>query len=81
LACEVWVNGISPKIGIEIKSLHEAKLLRLNVTKAAKLLDWKSTYGFEVTVSKTIEWYRAELAGECMKTYTEKQIVDYFYGD
>ena len=81
LACEIWGNGISPEIVDKTQNLHEAKLLRLNVSKAAKLLNWKSKYGFETTVLKTIEWYRAELVGECMAKYTEQQILEYFYGD
>ena len=43
------------------EKLHEASLLKLDITKAICLLDWKPKLSFEETIQFTIEGYLAEL--------------------
>jgi CDP-glucose 4,6-dehydratase len=81
MACSVWGEDIRPEIIISETELHEAKLLRLDVSKAAEILNWRPKYGLSATVSKTIEWYRAELGGASMSAFTERQIFEYFHGE
>jgi CDP-glucose 4,6-dehydratase len=38
---------------------HEANILKLNSSKARRLLGWKSTYGIAETVGRTVGWYRS----------------------
>lgn len=81
MACSAWGSDINPEVLRNVTDVHEAKLLRLDVSKAAEVLKWRPKYGFEKTVLKTIEWYRTELSGKSMSSYTDRQIVDYFDGD
>ncbi len=57
---------------------HEAGYLKLDSSKARRLLDWAPTWGFEDTIAKTVEWYKAEAAGEDLVALTRKQISQYF---
>lgn len=45
------------------KAVHEAKLLRLSIAKAKAQLDWAPRWGFEETVKRTVNWYRAQMSG------------------
>jgi CDP-glucose 4,6-dehydratase len=45
------------KITIKKHNLHEAKNLKLNVTKISTLLKWKPAYSINKSVDETIEWY------------------------
>ena len=38
---------------------HEATLLYLDSAKARSLLRWRPVWGFDTTLLKTAEWYRA----------------------
>ena len=42
---------------------HEAKVLRLSIEKATKRLGWAPRWGFDETVRRTTEWYRAQMGG------------------
>lgn len=76
--CDYWGNGIKPDLSSAQADLHEAKLLKLDITKAVEKLNWKPKLSFEETVRKTVDWYRAESKGEDMASFTMQQISEYF---
>jgi CDP-glucose 4,6-dehydratase len=55
---------------------HEAGLLQLSTDKARALLGWRPRWDFTTTVRRTVEWYRAHLAGEDMTWWCRRQIAD-----
>lgn len=58
---------------------HEAGLLTLDTTKAARLLGWYSRWNSEQTLQNTAQWYRVVAAHpEQAREITETQVVDYF---
>jgi len=81
MACSAWGGKLQPEILEKPTDLHEAKLLKLDVSKAAKILNWSPKYDLRRTVEKTIEWHKAELAGSVMSEFTESQILEYFDGE
>ena len=56
---------------------HEANLLKLDVSKAAKMLQWKPSLNFDQTVSFTVEGYQSELAGGDIYAKRVLQIKEY----
>jgi CDP-glucose 4,6-dehydratase len=56
---------------------HEAKLLRLDSTRARQLLGWKPRLTFGETIEWTAEWYLRWSRGEDMRAFTSSQIADY----
>lgn len=54
----------------------EQNLLNLNCTKIEKKIGWKNKYNFNLTVDKTIEWYKNYNKNNTRK-FTEKQILEY----
>lgn len=58
-------------------SLHEAKLLMLNIEKAKTVLNWIPTYNADVAIKCTVEWYKRFYQGEGMLDFTVEQIREY----
>lgn len=76
--CDYWGNGIKPDMSSAQTDLYEAKLLKLDISKAVEKLDWKPKFSFKETVRKTVDWYKAESEGEDMASFTMQQISEYF---
>lgn len=60
--------------------LHEANLLKLNIEKSQKLLNWHPTYSADQAIKKTVEWYKRFYNGEEMTDFTINQINEYVEG-
>ena len=54
---------------------HEANLLMLDCSKADKVLKWKGVWGINVTMQKTIGWYKDYY--EFQKVNSESDLSDY----
>lgn len=61
--------------GTESNAPREAKLLRLDSTKARTALEWVPRWGFDETVSQTAQWYARVAGGENPQNVTDEQIV------
>lgn len=58
-------------------AVHEAGLLNLDISKAARILGWRPRWNFEKTVEKTVEWYASVSSGADPRETTAKQIREY----
>lgn len=58
-------------------SVHEAKYLKLDSSKASKLLNWQPTYSVDEGIRKTTDWYWSFFKKEDMKEFTKMQIERY----
>lgn len=57
---------------------HEAKLLRLDISKARYELKWTPVYNVYEAIEKSIKWYKAYYKGKTeMKDFTIDQINEY----
>lgn len=58
---------------------HEAAILTLDVSKAARLLNWRPRWGFTETIRQTVSWYRSALLdeGPDIAELTRGQIGEY----
>ncbi len=54
--------------------MHESDGLRLDCSKAERRLGWRPTLGLEESLRMTVEWYKAQSAGEDMRELTLRQI-------
>lgn len=57
--------------------LHEAQLLRLDITKAKSLLGWAPKWDLATALNSIIEWHQKLHAGEDMRDVTLTQIHQY----
>lgn len=57
--------------------LHEAKLLRLDVTRARSVLGWRPAMSFEQTVKFTADWYGGWANGRSPRAMCRQQIESY----
>ena len=60
-----------------VPSLHEANLLKLDISKAEMLLKWHSCCSLEEAMHHTIEWYEGWLQQKDVKEITLAQIAVY----
>lgn len=58
-------------------ALHEAKILRLDATRAQRELGWQPRLGFEDTLAFTADWYARWVNGEPASAITRSQIEAY----
>lgn len=73
----IWEQGSYEKT-TQINQPHEAGLLKLDISKATELLDWKPKYNSSEAISKTILWYKAyDKDRENIKSFTINQINEY----
>lgn len=56
---------------------HEARTLRLDISKASATLGWNPRSNLRSGLSLTANWHRAFKAGLNMREYSEKEIADY----
>jgi len=68
IASKQW-DSIQFKIE-ENHHLHEANLLSLNINKAKTKLGWKPKWSNEISIKKTIEWYKEFYLNTTILTYT-----------
>ena len=74
-----WGSG-KYKNEISIKNPHEAKLLKLDCSKARSVLSWYPVYDIDEALSKTVGWYKMfydETGEDNLFEYTIKQIREY----
>ncbi len=79
LFCRSWGAGATWHAVPTSGAPHEAHLLQLSIAKARSRLGWQPRWGFETTVRRTAEGYRAFLSaanvGEVRKFMTEEIAV------
>jgi len=56
---------------------HEARFLKLDVSKAATHLGWHPTWGLEDVLGRIVHWHRAYLEGEDIRAACLAEIKDY----
>lgn len=68
----IWEDVSNPN------DLHEAELLRLNVSKAASHLNWRPVWNFQEATRQTIHWYKCLHQGHSnILDLTIEQIKDF----
>lgn len=61
----------------DAKYEYEANYLKLDSSKSRMRLNWQPRWGFDTTIGKTVEWYKAEANRSDMLAITRLQINDY----
>jgi CDP-glucose 4,6-dehydratase len=78
LAIDAWGSGAYQAIH-DPNQLHEAGLLKLDITKAEVELKWHPRTNASEAVQYTIDWYKAYLKNkDSIAQFTEGQIMSFF---
>ncbi|MDI6743084.1 MAG: CDP-glucose 4,6-dehydratase, partial [Smithella sp.] len=75
--CQCWGDEAEYVINKDLRAPHEAGYLKLDSTKAQKLLLWKPRWNSETAVQKTVEWYKSYLSKKNLEKMTSAQIKSY----
>jgi CDP-glucose 4,6-dehydratase len=69
----------SPRVrfGAQTAQPHEARLLKLDISKARARLAWRPTLSLDATLALTGDWYRAWLEGGDLRALTGRQLDSY----
>ena len=59
------------------KELHEARLLKLDTSKAESKLKWRPIWDLDITLKSIIDWHQSWVSGTDMREVTLNQINDY----
>ena len=72
---ERWGGDASYRI--ERGGPHEATYLKLDCSKSQARLGWRPRLGLDDAIDWVIDWYRAHVGGQDMRTFTLGQIATY----
>jgi CDP-glucose 4,6-dehydratase len=74
--CQLWGDGASFRVDTNPQP-HEANYLKLDCSKAKAELGWEPRWDIKTTLQSIVDWNKAFLTGENMRTVTESQINQY----
>ncbi|MGG1514061.1 CDP-glucose 4,6-dehydratase [Paenibacillus oryzisoli] len=75
--CDMWAEG-STYIVDNTSQPHEAKYLKLDISKAKSRLKWQPRWSLEIALEKILEWNKAYKNDKDMAEVCFQQIEDYF---
>lgn len=78
--CKAWGSGAAWKTNAETDAPHETTFLKLDNTKAKKILRWCPNWSIHTAVEKIVEWEKAIINGISPSEVTDRQIKEYFLG-
>jgi CDP-glucose 4,6-dehydratase len=79
-AAKHWGGGAAWHLSHEPHP-HEAKLLKLDCTKAHTRLGWKPRLTLETALQWTVEWHRSYLAGANARNLCQRQIAAFLQAE
>ena len=74
-AIQIWGSGTWKDVS-EKKQPHEAGMLKLDISKAARELEWKPKLNADEAIRWTVEWYKRK--ADQKAEFTFRQIDEYF---
>ncbi|NEW84859.1 MAG: CDP-glucose 4,6-dehydratase [Mariniphaga sp.] len=75
--CTLWGDNAAFEVDNNPQP-HEANYLKLDCSKAKAVLDWYPKWNIETTLKSIVDWNKAYLAGENIRSVTDKLIADYY---
>jgi CDP-glucose 4,6-dehydratase len=75
--CELWGSGAAYEISKNPQP-HEANYLKLDCSKAKKLLGWHPKWNIETAIQKIVDWNKLYLIKSDMNLVCVDQIEEYF---
>ncbi|WP_415842093.1 CDP-glucose 4,6-dehydratase [Paracidovorax anthurii] len=72
-----WPEPVDCRFAADAGGPHEARMLRLDSSKARALLGWTPRWTLAQTLSSIVGWHAAHRRGEDMRKMTEAQIESY----
>lgn len=73
---DAWGQGASWQLDTDAQP-HEAKFLKLDISKAQSRLHWSPTWSLDNTLAKIVAWHQAWLANDNMNAYSLNEIKNY----
>jgi CDP-glucose 4,6-dehydratase len=74
---QMWGETAQWELDDKAEQPHEARVLRLDCSKAAIELGWQPRLSLDVALEITVDWYKARLSGKDMRAFTIEQIEWY----
>ena len=75
--CDLWGEGASFSIDTNPQP-HEANYLKLDCSKSKAELGWTPKWDIQTTLQSIVDWNKAYIRGENMRSISESQINQYY---
>lgn len=75
--CELWGNDAEYEID-ERTYAHESTYLKLDCSKAKRMLEWSPSWNLDKSISMVVKWYKNYFDEKDMRTVTIQQIEEYY---
>lgn len=72
-----WPEPVDFRFAAESDGVHEARMLRLDISKACSVLGWRPQWSLAQALDCIAQWHCAHRRGEDMRKVTEFQIESY----
>ncbi len=72
----MWGSG-NLTISNDLNAVHEAHLLRLDISKAISELKWTPKMDATLAIKRTIDWYKRFYSGENVTTLMDEDLNFY----
>jgi CDP-glucose 4,6-dehydratase len=76
IALKTWGSGNYYKPE-STEEPHEAGLLKLDINKTVNVLNWRPKYNAQISIAKTLEWYKKNQLSVSGKELVEQQITTF----
>ena len=77
--CSAWGEG-ARWLKDDRAQPHEARMLKLDISKARAQLHWEPRWSAEYAIDATVRWYKTYYQGGDVRSETQGQIDEYFGG-
>lgn len=74
----LWGEGARWELDNQEKKLHEARYLKLDISKARSELKWAPRWSLEKALYFTVEWYKAHCHHQNVQKVMREQIAEYY---
>lgn len=77
ITASLWGDSAKVEADLSLNLLHEAEVLKLDISKTRCQLGWEPQWSVERALSATVDWHKACLNRADMHKYTKEQIFTY----
>ncbi|MBV8489336.1 MAG: CDP-glucose 4,6-dehydratase [Candidatus Eremiobacteraeota bacterium] len=74
--CEVWGGGVTWKHETQQGAPHEARMLKLDSSKATAHLNWRNLIGVDDVVASLARWYREFYGGAGARSLMDAELAE-----
>lgn len=73
----IWPSALNVEMSSNDQKGHEARFLKLDISRVQAELSWQPAWGLEEALNRTVGWYLAYFNNNEMQAYSRREIEEY----